>query len=190
MPMHDLTAWLDYFGVSARAVIGTVVIVIGALIVVTIGGRVGRRMLPGMNLPRSALDIAIRGFIVLIWVCSGLLVLNLWGVGVGGLWTVMVSAITAIGVGFLAVWTMISNVTASLFITIWRPFHVGEMVELVPDGPRGRVSDRNFMFTMLQQSDGTILHVPNNLFFQKMFRVGEVVAAQGGEEVGDVVRGG
>jgi small-conductance mechanosensitive channel len=196
--MHDLMAWLDYFGVSARALFGTIVIIVAALIVASIIGRIGRRMLPWaglhVELPKSALDIAIRVAIVLIWLCSGLLVLELWGVGVGGLWTVMVSAITAIGVGFLAVWTMISNVTASLFITIWRPFHVGEMVEIVPEGLRGRVSERNLMFTMMRDGDGTVLNVPNNLFFQKMFRVGEAVAGQEKREVAvhdfaDAVRG-
>ncbi len=32
----------------------------------------------------------------------------------------MVSAAAIIGVGFLAVWTIIDNITASLFLTIWR----------------------------------------------------------------------
>jgi len=42
--------------------------------------------------------------------------LDIWGVGIAGLWTFLVSVITLIGVGFLATWTMVSNVTASLFL--------------------------------------------------------------------------
>jgi hypothetical protein len=37
----------------------------------------------------------------------------------------MVSVATIIGVGFLATWAMVSNVTASLFLAIWRPFRLG-----------------------------------------------------------------
>ena len=76
-----------------------------------------------------------------------------------------------IGVGFLAVWTIVSNITASVFITIWRPFRLGETVEILPESLRGRVIDRNLMFTVLREASGAALQIPNNLFFQKMFRV-------------------
>ncbi|MGA7326912.1 MAG: mechanosensitive ion channel domain-containing protein, partial [Rhodomicrobium sp.] len=62
---------------------------------------------------------------------------------------------------------MISNVTASLFITIWRPFQFGHTIELLPENLKGRVIDRNMMFTVLREEGGGRLHVPNNLFFQK-----------------------
>jgi small-conductance mechanosensitive channel len=64
-------------------------------------------------------------------------------------------------------------VTASLFITIWRPFHLGETIEILPEGLRGRVTDRNLMFTVVHEGEGRHLHIPNNFFFQKIFRVGE-----------------
>src|SRR5262249_40282736 len=100
-----------------------------------------------------------------------MVLLQIWGVSVGGLWTLLVSAVTLVGVGFLATWTMISNMTASLFIAIWRPFHLGDTVEVLPEGLKGRVIDRNFMFVILREEGGATLRVPNNLFFQKVFRV-------------------
>jgi small-conductance mechanosensitive channel len=84
---------------------------------------------------------------------------------------VLASVTAIVGVGFLAVWTIISNVTASLFITLWRPFHLGQTIELLPENLKGRAIDRNMMFTTLREEGGGILQVPNNLFFQKMFRV-------------------
>lgn len=85
----------------------------------------------------------------------------------------LISAAAVIGVGFLAVWTMVSNVTASIFITIWRPFHLGETIELLPENLKGRVIDRNMMFTAVRDETGCVLQIPNNLFFQKMFKVGD-----------------
>ena len=73
----------------------------------------------------------------------------------------------------MAVWAIISNATASLFITIWRPFQSGDTVELLPENFKGRVVGRNLMFTVLRMEDGERLHVPNNLFFQKMFMVSQ-----------------
>ena len=73
--------------------------------------------------------------------------------------------------GFLATWAMVSNVTASLFLTIWHPFRLGDTVELLPENLKGRAIDRNLMFTVLREESGSVLQVPNNLFFQKIFRV-------------------
>jgi small-conductance mechanosensitive channel len=108
-----------------------------------------------------------------LWVVTALLVLNLWGISVSGLWTLLASAIAVIGVGFLAVWTMVSNVTASFFLSLWRPFRLGQTVEILPETLKGRVIDRNLMFTVLRDEDGNLLQVPNNMFFQKMFRVSD-----------------
>jgi hypothetical protein len=33
------------------------------------------------------------------------------------------------------------------------------------------VIDRNLMFTVLREASGATLQIPNNLFFQKMFRI-------------------
>ncbi len=76
-----------------------------------------------------------------------------------------------IGVGFLATWAIISNFTASLFLTIWRPFRLGDTVVILPENTAGRVTQQNLMFTVLREQDGSVVNVPNNLFFQKMFRV-------------------
>jgi len=73
---------------------------------------------------------------------------------------------------------MISNFTASFFLVLWRPFHVGQIVEMLPENLKGRVIDRSLMFTTLSEESGSVLQIPNNLFFQKIFRVsGNVPAA-------------
>jgi small-conductance mechanosensitive channel len=48
---------------------------------------------------------------------------------------------------------------------------MGDTVEMLPENLKGRVIDRNLMFTILREPGGAALYVPNNLFFQKMFRV-------------------
>ena len=124
-----------------------------------------------LNLPYETVSIASRAICGTLWVITALLVLEVWGVDMNGVWTLMVSVATIIGVGFLATWTLISNFTASFFITIWRPFHLGQVVEILPDNLKGRVIDRNLMFTALREENGSVIEVPNSLFFQKVFRV-------------------
>lgn len=105
-----------------------------------------------------------------LWLLLVLLTLRHLGVNVDGLWTLMVSTLAVIGVGLLAVWTMVSNITASFFIWIWRPYELGERIELIPDGIKGRAVDRSLMFTVIREEDGSTLMVPNNLFFQRIVR--------------------
>lgn len=156
-------------------VIGTVLIVAIAFAAIVYIGRVLRRLFLRERLrlyfSYETTLLVMRVLSIAMWTGVGLLLLSFWGVSVTGLWTVLVSVAAVIGVGFLAVWTMVSNITASVFLTIWRPFVMGSQVEIVPENLKGRVVDRNMMFTVLREAEGGALYIPNNLFFQKMFRV-------------------
>jgi small-conductance mechanosensitive channel len=99
--------------------------------------------------------------VAVLWTLTVLAVLNVWGVGLSGVWAVLVSIITVIGVGFLATWTMISNFTASFILVLWRPFHFGQTVEILPENLKGQVTDRNLMFTTLREESGTVRMPPS-----------------------------
>jgi small-conductance mechanosensitive channel len=115
----------------------------------------------------------VKASIAVLWSLTASIILNTWGVALSGIWAFLVSAITIIGVGFLATWAMISNFTANFFLIFWRPFQFGQTVEILPENLKGRVTDRNLMFTTLLEESGSELIIPNNFFFQKMFRVGD-----------------
>ena len=127
----------------------------------------------GRYLPYESLLTVTRVITGGLWLIAFLVVLNLWGINISGLWTLLISMAAVLGVSFLAVWTIVSNMTASFFITVWRPFHLGQTVEILPENLKGRVIDRNLMFTVLRDERGFVLQVPNNIFFQKMFRVAD-----------------
>ncbi|MBU6460824.1 MAG: mechanosensitive ion channel family protein [Proteobacteria bacterium] len=106
----------------------------------------------------------------LFWVVGCILILHVWGVNVNALWTTLVSVLALIGVGLLAVWTMVSNITARFFIWFWRPLRLGQRVEVFPEAVQGIVVEENLMFTELREDDGNIIVIPNNLFFQRVIR--------------------
>lgn len=174
--MDQIVASLKSLNVEPSTVLTTLALLVGAALVIFLVNHLLKNLLAPAGVrvglrPETVASFA-RAITVTLAVFVLLLVLDLWGVGVGGLWTVLVSAATIIGVGFLATWAMVSNVTASLFLTVWRPFHLGDTVELLPENLKGRAVERNLMFTVLREDSGSVLQIPNNLFFQKMFRVG------------------
>jgi len=174
---HELQQFTAFISAHVRpeAVLGTVALLIfggAAILALTrVLRTVLRRVDPRLHIPYDTTLLVLRFVAGALWVLLGLVILGFWGVSVSGLWTFLASVGTLVGVGFLATWTMISNATATLLITIWRPFRLGQDVELLPENLKGRVIDRNLMFTALREQSGTILQIPNNLFFQKMFRV-------------------
>lgn len=180
MPTLDairLPGWADGVTINVNAVLLTLALLIGTWIVVALTrrvlGRWFRSLGPRFLLPIESVFATGRLMTGALWVLAALLILDLWGVSVSGLWTLLVSAAAIIGVGFLATWSMISNITASLFITLWRPFSLGETVEVLPEALKGRVIDRNLMFVVVRENSGTLIYVPNNIFFQKTFRVSD-----------------
>src|SRR4029077_16032376 len=130
-----------------------------------------RQFTARLRLPYEGVLTAPRLLIRALWMGAPMLGLEIWGVSMGGLWTVLVSAATIVGVGFLATWTMISNITASFFIAFWRPFRLGDTIEVLPENLSGRVIDTNLMFIVVRENSGAVIQIPNNLFFEKLFRV-------------------
>jgi small-conductance mechanosensitive channel len=167
--------WFDQHNINLTALLATAVIVIAAFAL----SRVIRRILPNslrgvaarLDFPYEIALTAARVLTGVMWVIVAMLLLEMWGISVGGLWTLLVSATTVIGVGFLATWTMVSNITASFFIAIWRPFRLGDTIEVLPENLKGRVIDSNLMFVVVRESGGSVIQIPNNLFFQRMFKV-------------------
>ncbi len=173
--MNDLAVWFDRHNVSAMVVLATIGVVIGAFVLSYLLKRplrdFLRQLASRLRLPYETVLTLTRLLIGALWIVAAMLVLEIWGVSVGGLWTVLVSVATIVGVGFLATWTMISNITASFFIAFWRPFRLGDTVEMLPENLSGRVIDINLMFIVVRENSGAVIQIPNNLFFQKMFRV-------------------
>ena len=173
--MGSLSNWIGQHGIRGEVVLGSAAILLAGAAIVLVVNRALRRALqrlqPWIPLPPGTVLTVARGASSLLWIIVALILLEFWGVSVSGLWASLVSVAAVIGVGFLAVWTMISNITASLFITIWRPFRLGDTVEVLPESLKGRAIERNLMFTVLREAEDRTLLVPNNLFFQKIFRV-------------------
>lgn len=122
------------------------------------------------RLPESTVNIIrrwIRG-VLLIVVAFALVAVA--GLPIDNIWTFLTTLLAMVAIGFVAVWSMLSNILATLVILIWRPFNVGEQIELLPEQLQGQVVDINFMYTILKGDDGSRVSVPNNLFTQKFIR--------------------
>jgi len=106
----------------------------------------------------------------LIRIVASIAVLGVFGFQLGGLWAMLSTILAMIAIGFVAVWSILSNTSATVLILILRPFGIGDEVELSSENVKGRVVDLNFFFTTVAVDATTVFRVPNNLFFQKCLK--------------------
>ncbi len=104
----------------------------------------------------------------LILTITIILLLGIFGFNLGGLWTVLSTLLAMVAIGFVAVWSVLSNVSCTFMILLFRPFAVGDQIEFAGEEVSGRVVDLNLLYTTLQTRENSTLQVPNNLFFQKV----------------------
>jgi small-conductance mechanosensitive channel len=104
-----------------------------------------------------------------------LVILGLFGISVASFWAALSGVLVLMAVGFVAVWSLLSNLLCSVLLIIFAPFRIDDVIEIQDPGSpvkvRGRVQDINLMFTTLRVTDESeeesLLRVPNNIFFQK-----------------------
>ncbi len=85
-------------------------------------------------------------------------------------WAAFLAIIAMVAVGFVAVWSVLSNVFCTLLLLIYKPFQIGDHIVIPADSLEGEVTDLNLMYTTLAGEDGVIIQIPNNQFFQKAIR--------------------
>lgn len=128
--------------------------------------------------PRPAQPVLRRRFGVatglgrwLLVAAAALAALLLLGIDLHGLWSTIVAVLSLVAIGFVAMWSILSHMLASVLILVFRPFELGDCVEIVGDDPIvGEVVDLSPVYTTLRTDDGGVLRVPNNLFFQKVLK--------------------
>lgn len=115
----------------------------------------------------------------LIFILVIILALQHAGIKVTNILAGVLTVAGMVAIGFIAVWSILSNVFCSLILIVSRAFEVGDEVEIVEPvggvGLRGRVTNFNVIFTTLQEevesgNDRMLTQIPNNIFFQKTLR--------------------
>ncbi len=115
----------------------------------------------------------------LIGISFILLVLGFFGLSVAALWASVTGIIALIALGFVAVWSVLSNILCSILMIIFPPFRIGDHIEIQEPSNeffvRGKVNSINMMFTTLATLDDegdivSLTRIPNSIFFQKYVR--------------------
>lgn len=169
----DAEFWM-ILGVRAAAVLA---VAVAAIVVLVLGRRLLLSVQRAQNLPQAMMLPLRRAAQWTVIVLALVLALQFAGFSVTAIWTGLSAILALIAIGFIAVWSVLSNVACSLMLMIFKPFRIGDHVEIYekPEGPNigGRVTNVTLMYVVLKEDSGAsaaTVQIPNNLFFQKTIR--------------------
>lgn len=97
------------------------------------------------------------------------LITLIWGVNLEE-FTVFISSILAIlGIGFVAQWSILSNLTASVILFFSHPLRLGDRVRVLDKDFdwTGKVEDISGFYLFMRTDDGRRISIPTNLVIQK-----------------------
>jgi small-conductance mechanosensitive channel len=160
------------------AVIALLVVVVIYRVVVTVINRAAR----GNGLVESVRPQLLIGWRWLIVPIGLLFVLQQSGFDVGSVLTMITGILAMVALGFVAVWSVASNVLAAFLIFSTKLFRIGDYIQFTNvDGGLGmtaKIRDMRLLFTELEEvrggehaGHGGVIRMPNNFFFQNPIRV-------------------
>lgn len=160
-------------------------IIILELIIVVAAGYVLYKLLNGMivrlknknilTTQTSFVFLTLLKWIIVILVL--LVALQILGIDTSHVLAALSAILVLVAVGFVAVWSVTSNILCSFLLLLIPPFRFGDEIEIrdpsSETGIKGKVTGLNLFFTSLQQVDGTtedvkLIRVPNSMFFQRV----------------------
>ncbi|MFT7091550.1 MAG: small-conductance mechanosensitive channel [Candidatus Azotimanducaceae bacterium] len=93
----------------------------------------------------------------------------IWGVDYSSLILFSSSVLAIMGVAFVAQWSLLSNITASVIIFFSYPARIGDTIRIV-DGENsieGKIVDISLFHVLIETANGETVNYPNNLIVQK-----------------------
>jgi MscS family membrane protein len=122
----------------------------------------------GYELHRSAMTKRV--YIFTLYVVALFLIITIWGANFDNIWFYLSSVLGVIAIGFFAIWSILSNVVAGILIYSLNPFKIGDKLNLIEKNIEAEVMDIGLIYTVLQDDEYTF-RIPNNIFFQQVFKV-------------------
>jgi len=163
--------FLDHFTTPPLSALGPAILTLGAILMAALLARPGRSRptVPTFVRRRLGLPKGVSRWLLIAGLSLAALVAL--GIDLQGLWSTVMAALSLIAIGFVAMWSILSHMLASVLIVIFRPFEVGDRVEVIGDDlVIGEVMGLNPVYTTLRAADGGTFQVPNNVFFQKALK--------------------
>ena len=122
----------------------------------------------------KAIDVNRRKVILnltslLVYIFAGVIIAAIWGVEFKQLIIFMSSIIAILGVGFIAQWSILSNLTASVILFFNHPMRIGDRIRVFEKDYNfvGEVKDITGFFVFMRTDNGENITLPTSFVLQR-----------------------
>ncbi|MEZ5018421.1 MAG: mechanosensitive ion channel [Flavipsychrobacter sp.] len=161
--------WLDLYKVQ---IVESIAVVLLYLLVGALFTKAIEKVAVRLEYQRSRVKMfkKVLHFIVVV-VCLLLLML-IWGVNQSRLLFFLSSFLTVLGVAFVAQWSILSNITATIILFFNHPVRIGDYISVAEKDAvvEGKVSDIGIFFISIKTKEGELITIPSNVFIQKAIK--------------------
>ncbi|MEN9304683.1 MAG: hypothetical protein RL264_3112 [Bacteroidota bacterium] len=93
----------------------------------------------------------------------------IWNIDRDQLIVFFTSIITVLGIAFVAQWSILTNITASLILFFNHPVKIGQRVRVLDKeyDVQGKLIDISLFFMYIKDNEGHLITIPNSVFIQK-----------------------
>lgn len=126
----------------------------------------------GVQQSKFKSDATVKAFRV-VRILSGMItvaaLLIIWGFDFSGLLVVITSIITVVGIALFASWSILSNVTAFIFLLVQPSFRRGNYIRVIDmdNYIEGYITEVTLLNTRLITEDRELIIYPNNLLISR-----------------------
>jgi small-conductance mechanosensitive channel len=98
---------------------------------------------------------------------------GIWNIDRSQLMVFITSTITLVGVGFIAQWSILANVTSSLILFFNHPMKLGQEIQILDKeyDINGTLIDISFFFLYIKTEVGEIITIPNSVVLNKVIKI-------------------
>lgn len=129
--------------------------------------------LKNTQLQRARRKIIIKVVHLFTTITVVILLAGIWGLKQNEIAVFASTILTALGIGFFAQWSLLSNITSSVILFFNHPLKLGDTIKVLDkDYPfEGEVTELTYFFVHLKTTNGEIITIPNSLVLQKSISV-------------------
>ncbi|MEN8811066.1 MAG: mechanosensitive ion channel domain-containing protein [Flavobacteriales bacterium] len=153
-------------------IIETAIVLISVLISLKIVQRVIDRFGKKYSYHKTRIKIVRKIILFIALTLLTVIIAFIWGIKASQLATYIASLFTVLGIAFVAQWSLLSNITATLIIFFNHQVNIGDTIQILDKEflIEGEISDVGIFFTVIKTKEGEYISLPSNVFIQKMVK--------------------
>lgn len=149
--------------------ISTIVLIVLTFVVISITKRAIRRFGKLVEIDVNKRKVIFYLSYLIIYFLALTVLSIIWGVNLKDFVVFISSILAVLGVGFVAQWSILSNLTASVILFFSHPLRLGDRIRVLDKDFdwTGEIEDISAFYLFMKTDDGRRITIPTNLVIQK-----------------------